>query len=118
MKHPNFTIATEIQHALNLGAPIVALESTVITHGLPRPVGTIPNQYNTPYPPYPNTGTVQPKFDARVDYDFPDVRTPDYNRAIEAKIGEILKETRAQIEQKESREIERVIDARPRLVRK
>ncbi|MBK8617955.1 MAG: pseudouridine-5'-phosphate glycosidase [Anaerolineales bacterium] len=37
MKHPNFTIASEIQQALNLGAPIVALESTVITHGLPRP---------------------------------------------------------------------------------
>ena len=37
MKHPNFTIASEIQQALNLGAPIVALESTVVTHGLPRP---------------------------------------------------------------------------------
>jgi pseudouridine-5'-phosphate glycosidase len=37
MKHPNFTIASEIKKALELGAPIVALESTVITHGLPRP---------------------------------------------------------------------------------
>jgi pseudouridine-5'-phosphate glycosidase len=37
MKHPNFTIAPEIKIALDLGAPIVALESTVITHGLPRP---------------------------------------------------------------------------------
>lgn len=37
MKHPNFTLAPEIQHALNLDAPIVALESTVITHGLPHP---------------------------------------------------------------------------------
>jgi pseudouridine-5'-phosphate glycosidase len=37
MKHPNFTIAPEIRHALDLAAPIVALESTVITHGLPRP---------------------------------------------------------------------------------
>jgi len=37
MKHPNFSIAPEIKKALELGAPIVALESTVITHGLPRP---------------------------------------------------------------------------------
>ncbi len=36
---------------------------------LPRPVGTIPNSFNTPYPSYENTGTSQPKFDARVDYD-------------------------------------------------
>jgi pseudouridine-5'-phosphate glycosidase len=37
MKHPNFSIAPEIKIALDLGAPIVALESTVITHGLPHP---------------------------------------------------------------------------------
>jgi pseudouridine-5'-phosphate glycosidase len=37
MKHPSFAIAPEIRIALDLGAPIVALESTVITHGLPRP---------------------------------------------------------------------------------
>jgi pseudouridine-5'-phosphate glycosidase len=37
IKHPNFTIAPEVRIALDLGAPIVALESTVITHGLPRP---------------------------------------------------------------------------------
>jgi pseudouridine-5'-phosphate glycosidase len=37
MKHPNFTIAPEIKQALDLGTAIVALESTVITHGLPRP---------------------------------------------------------------------------------
>ncbi len=36
---------------------------------LPRPFGTIPNAFNTPYPPFANTGTSQPKFDARVDYD-------------------------------------------------
>src|SRR5687767_11197704 len=35
---------------------------------LPRPVGAINNPLNTPYPPYTNTGTSQPKFDARVDY--------------------------------------------------
>ncbi|MBZ5500238.1 MAG: TonB-dependent receptor [Acidobacteriia bacterium] len=37
-----------------------------------RPQGTIPNAYHTPYPPFPNEGTTQPKIDARVDYDFPD----------------------------------------------
>ena len=37
MKHPNFTISQEVSRALNFGAPVVALESTVITHGLPRP---------------------------------------------------------------------------------
>src|SRR4029078_6073902 len=36
---------------------------------LPRPFGTIPNAFNTPYPNFANTGTSQPKFDARVDYD-------------------------------------------------
>ena len=36
---------------------------------LPRPTGTIPNAFNTPYPSFANTGTSQPKFDARVDYD-------------------------------------------------
>jgi outer membrane receptor protein involved in Fe transport len=36
---------------------------------LPRPVGTIPNAFRTPYPPFANEGTSQPKFDARVDYD-------------------------------------------------
>ncbi|MDP1713979.1 MAG: pseudouridine-5'-phosphate glycosidase [Anaerolineales bacterium] len=37
MKHPNILIPPHITTALNLGAPIVVLESTVITHGLPRP---------------------------------------------------------------------------------
>jgi outer membrane receptor protein involved in Fe transport len=36
---------------------------------LPRPTGTIPNDFRTPYPPYVNEGTSQPKFDTRVDYD-------------------------------------------------
>ena len=39
---------------------------------LPRPTGTIPNSFNTPYPPYANSGTSQPKFDARVDYELAD----------------------------------------------
>lgn len=37
-----------------------------------RPVGTIRNAFQTPYPPFQNQGTTQPKFDARVDYDFAD----------------------------------------------
>ena len=36
---------------------------------LPRPAGTLPNAFQTPYPPFANQGTSQPKFDARVDYD-------------------------------------------------
>ncbi|MBI3170216.1 MAG: pseudouridine-5'-phosphate glycosidase, partial [Chloroflexi bacterium] len=37
MKHPHFQLSIEITRALTMGAPIVALESTVITHGLPQP---------------------------------------------------------------------------------
>ena len=37
-----------------------------------RPVGTIDNSFHTPYPAFSNTGTEQPKFDGRVDYDFAD----------------------------------------------
>jgi pseudouridine-5'-phosphate glycosidase len=37
MKNPSITLTSEITHALNLNMPVVALESTVITHGLPRP---------------------------------------------------------------------------------
>ncbi len=36
-----------------------------------RPVGTIDNTFHTPYPSFPNSGTSQPKFDGRIDYDFP-----------------------------------------------
>ncbi len=38
-----------------------------------RPSGNVPGS-NTPYPPFPNYATKQPKGDARVDYDFPDGR--------------------------------------------
>ncbi|KAL3104810.1 hypothetical protein niasHT_024009 [Heterodera trifolii] len=34
---PNFVISPEIQNALSKGKPVVALESTLITHGLPHP---------------------------------------------------------------------------------
>ncbi len=37
-----------------------------------RPVGLLPNQSQTPYPPFQNEGTKQPKFDGRVDYDAAD----------------------------------------------
>lgn len=36
---------------------------------LPRPTGFVPNPFNTPYPPFTNQGTSQPKVDGRVDYD-------------------------------------------------
>ena len=36
-----------------------------------RPTGLIPNNTGTRYPDFANTGTTQPKFDARVDYDAP-----------------------------------------------
>ncbi|HNJ14795.1 MAG TPA: pseudouridine-5'-phosphate glycosidase, partial [Anaerolineales bacterium] len=37
MKKNNLTLSLEVSRALNHGAPLVALESTVITHGLPHP---------------------------------------------------------------------------------
>jgi pseudouridine-5'-phosphate glycosidase len=36
-QNPNITLSPEIARALNFGTPVVALESTVITHGLPQP---------------------------------------------------------------------------------
>ena len=39
---------------------------------LPRPSGTIPNAFMTPYPPFMNSGTSQPRVDARLDYDLAD----------------------------------------------
>ena len=37
---------------------------------LPRPTGTLPS--GTPYPPFANTGSTQPKFDGRLDYEMTD----------------------------------------------
>lgn len=37
-----------------------------------RPTGAIPNGTGTQYPNFSNSGTTQPKFDTRVDYDAPD----------------------------------------------
>jgi outer membrane receptor protein involved in Fe transport len=39
-----------------------------------RPIGAIPNGTGTQYPTFANSGTTQPKFDARVDYDQPDYK--------------------------------------------
>ena len=41
---------------------------------LARPTGTIPGSPGTQYPAFTNTGTTQPKFDGRLDYDFEDGR--------------------------------------------
>jgi len=46
---------------------------------LPRPTGIIPGSPNTPYPAFTNTGTTQPKFDARVDYEFGDGRVLSFS---------------------------------------
>jgi len=39
MKEPLFIVAREVAAALAAGAPVVALETTLVTHGLPRPHG-------------------------------------------------------------------------------
>jgi iron complex outermembrane receptor protein len=36
---------------------------------LPRPTGFVNNPFNTPYPPFTNKGTSQPKVDGRADYE-------------------------------------------------
>jgi iron complex outermembrane receptor protein len=54
---------------------------------LPRPVGTIPNSFNTPYPDYTNEGTRQPKFDARVDYSLSDGATLVFNGGVSGTEG-------------------------------
>lgn len=37
IRHPHIQLSNEVARAINIGSPIVALESTVITHGLPKP---------------------------------------------------------------------------------
>jgi pseudouridine-5'-phosphate glycosidase len=37
IRHPHIQLSNEVARAINIGLPIVALESTVITHGLPKP---------------------------------------------------------------------------------
>jgi outer membrane receptor for ferrienterochelin and colicin len=59
-----------------------------------RPTGIIPGSpkspsapQGTPYPPYVNTGTRQPKFDARVDYDFEDGRQLSFTGGVAGTEG-------------------------------
>ena len=54
---------------------------------LPRPVGTINNSFNTPFPDYTNEGTSQPKFDARVDYSLADSATLTFNGGVSGTEG-------------------------------
>jgi outer membrane receptor protein involved in Fe transport len=54
---------------------------------LPRPVGTIDNPFNTPYPVYTNEGTSQPKFDARVDYSLEDGASLVFNGGVSGTEG-------------------------------
>jgi outer membrane receptor protein involved in Fe transport len=52
-----------------------------------RPVGTIPGSPGTQYPPYANTGTTQPKFDGRLDYDFEDGRRLSFTGGVAGTEG-------------------------------
>jgi outer membrane receptor protein involved in Fe transport len=61
---------------------------------LSRPTGFIPGSPVTPtaphgtaYPAYKNTGTTQPKFDARVDYDFEDGRVLSFTGGVSGTEG-------------------------------
>lgn len=56
---------------------------------LPRPVGAINNAARTAYPDYINTGTSQPKFDARVDYSFEKGGTLIFNGGVSGTEGVI-----------------------------
>src|SRR5437762_5826305 len=66
-----FSVNVRHAHAVNerlaykISAGLLAQEPFL------RPTGTIPGT-ETPYPVYVNRGTKQPRFDGRVDYDFPD----------------------------------------------
>ena len=54
---------------------------------LPRPTGVIPGSPGTTYPPYQNTGTTQPKFDGRIDYDFEDGRKLSFSGGVAGTEG-------------------------------
>jgi len=60
---------------------------------LSRPTGVIPGSPGsatgggTKYPPYTNTGTTQPKFDGRVDYDFEDGRRLQFSGGVAGTEG-------------------------------
>jgi outer membrane receptor protein involved in Fe transport len=54
---------------------------------LPRPTGVIPGSPGTMYPPYQNTGTTQPKFDGRIDYDYEDGRKLSFSGGVAGTEG-------------------------------
>jgi iron complex outermembrane receptor protein len=54
---------------------------------LPRPTGVIPGSPGTMYPPYRNTGTTQPKFDGRIDYDYEDGRKLSFSGGVAGTEG-------------------------------
>lgn len=61
---------------------------------LSRPTGIIPGSpvspsapKGTPYPPYTNTGTTQPKFDGRLDYDYEDGRQLSFTGGVAGTEG-------------------------------
>jgi outer membrane receptor protein involved in Fe transport len=56
---------------------------------LSRPTGIIPGSpgAGTPYPAYTNTGTSQPKFDSRVDYDYEDGRRLTFSGGVSGTEG-------------------------------
>jgi outer membrane receptor protein involved in Fe transport len=54
---------------------------------LARPTGVIPGSPGTTYPPFTNTGTTQPKFDGRIDYDYEDGRRLSFSGGIAGTEG-------------------------------
>lgn len=56
---------------------------------LSRPTGIIPGSpgAGTPYPAFKNTGTSQPKFDGRLDYDYPDGRKLSFTGGVSGTEG-------------------------------
>ena len=61
---------------------------------LARPTGQVPCDISSvcsgtkaPYPPFANTGTTQPKFDARVDYDYEDGKTLSFSGGVAGTDG-------------------------------
>lgn len=52
-----------------------------------RPTGVIPGGPGTAYPKYINTGTMQPKIDGRLDYDFPDGRKLSFSGGVAGTEG-------------------------------
>jgi outer membrane receptor protein involved in Fe transport len=54
---------------------------------LPRPTGVISGSPGTMYPPYQNTGSTQPKFDGRIDYDFEDGRKLSFSGGVAGTEG-------------------------------